>query len=519
MIGSLTELRDATASLLAQLEPRTMTPDEAASATELLAETGRAIAGSKALCAARASESTVWKQAGDRSAAHWLARLDGSSVARGGICLDAAKAAAENSRLGDAIRSGNVSLDAAGEIASVGRYAPSQVEPMLDMSADCSLAELRNRAREIRARSRGPREAEARDRARRARYARRQADGDGAARLVLGSSVEDIALLEAAAQPYREAAFELARQEGRHEPAEALAFDAYALALRSALAEAAPESEEQTLEPAEPGATPIHHDHNDDRPLALPHSAPSRVWVCDHSALSRGFGVVDERCELSGVGPVPVASVVEILDSGAAIGVVTTSASGSVQRVARIARAPGTSPGHRLRNYRRRGSRRFAPPLWLNDEVIIHVPETSIPSSIEDCDRFQRAVVDRGVDVAELIHHGRQATAAQRLALTFRDPTCRVKGCTATAHLEIDHQIEWARTRHTTLTELGRLCTFHHRLRSRYGYELEPGPGKRRLLPPERIKLRNDSDAEAHQGEPASINKTDGEREHVPLAA
>ena len=68
--------------------------------------------------------------------------------------------------------------------------------------------------------------------------------------------------------------------------------------------------------------------------------------------------------------------------------------------------------------------------------------------------------------------------------MEFHDPQCPVLGCSSTVRLEKDHNTDWALTRKTRADDANRLCHYHHRLKSRHGYRLEPGTGKRRLLPP-----------------------------------
>jgi hypothetical protein len=61
---------------------------------------------------------------------------------------------------------------------------------------------------------------------------------------------------------------------------------------------------------------------------------------------------------------------------------------------------------------------------------------------------------------------------------------CSVLGCPNTHRLELDHTLDWATTHHTRLAELDWLCPPHHKQKTHDGYTLEPGRGKRPLLPP-----------------------------------
>jgi hypothetical protein len=95
-----------------------------------------------------------------------------------------------------------------------------------------------------------------------------------------------------------------------------------------------------------------------------------------------------------------------------------------------------------------------------------------------------KLVITRGVDVLNVTHLGRGPTAAQRAALLWTNPTCSVQGCHR-ARIESDHREPWAETRHTRLDELDPLCVFHHDLKTRVGWALVPGKGKRAFVPPD----------------------------------
>jgi hypothetical protein len=95
-----------------------------------------------------------------------------------------------------------------------------------------------------------------------------------------------------------------------------------------------------------------------------------------------------------------------------------------------------------------------------------------------------KLVITDGVDVRNVTHLGRGPTAAHRAALLWMNPTCSVQGCPR-SRLEWDHREPWAQTRHTRLDELDGLCAFHHDLKTRCGYALIPGSGKRAFVPPD----------------------------------
>ncbi|MGH8774753.1 MAG: DUF222 domain-containing protein [Jiangellaceae bacterium] len=99
-------------------------------------------------------------------------------------------------------------------------------------------------------------------------------------------------------------------------------------------------------------------------------------------------------------------------------------------------------------------------------------------------DAVLKLVITRGVDVCNVTHLGRGPTAAQRVALAWTRPGCTVEGCVRT-RVEFDHRMDWKDTRHTRLDELDPLCAYHHDLKTRLGWALVPGHGKRLFVPPD----------------------------------
>jgi hypothetical protein len=100
---------------------------------------------------------------------------------------------------------------------------------------------------------------------------------------------------------------------------------------------------------------------------------------------------------------------------------------------------------------------------------------------------FLTLLVTKGKDVHTVAHLGRQFTEHQKTALEWRDPECVVKGCHNTVRLERDHREDWADTHTTRVWAADRMCHHHHLLKTQ-GWRLEPGDGKRRILPPARIE-------------------------------
>jgi hypothetical protein len=113
---------------------------------------------------------------------------------------------------------------------------------------------------------------------------------------------------------------------------------------------------------------------------------------------------------------------------------------------------------------------------------------------------FLAIVLTKGTDVLNVTHLGRAPTAFQQTALEWAQPECEVLGCCRTSRLERDHRLDWADTKHTRLDELEHLCHHHHALKTRLGWQLEPGVGKRRMVAPNRPGARERVTASVRSG-------------------
>ena len=72
-------------------------------------------------------------------------------------------------------------------------------------------------------------------------------------------------------------------------------------------------------------------------------------------------------------------------------------------------------------------------------------------------DAILKVVITKGVDVMNVTHLGRSATAAQRIALLWSKPKCANQACSS-RFVQLDHREPWAKTKHTKLDELDPLC-------------------------------------------------------------
>jgi hypothetical protein len=135
--------------------------------------------------------------------------------------------------------------------------------------------------------------------------------------------------------------------------------------------------------------------------------------VVDSAALARGHTNSGERCEISGIGAVPVTTARALLDD-AAVTVMTRDG---------------------------------------DDITSVSRPTRTIPAKL-------------------------------RKALEARYPRCGVPTCANDQFLEIDHVVPIADRGRTELTNLWRLCSHHHRLKTYAGWKVVGQNGDRDLVPP-----------------------------------
>jgi 5-methylcytosine-specific restriction endonuclease McrA len=88
-------------------------------------------------------------------------------------------------------------------------------------------------------------------------------------------------------------------------------------------------------------------------------------------------------------------------------------------------------------------------------------------------DSFLQVLVTDGVDVTTVARAGRTIPAALRRALEERDTVCVVPGCDARDRLEIDHLVPYVDGGEASLSNLARLCHWHHYLKTHHGHRLE----------------------------------------------
>jgi len=71
------------------------------------------------------------------------------------------------------------------------------------------------------------------------------------------------------------------------------------------------------------------------------------------------------------------------------------------------------------------------------------------------------------------------------MAMLWLHPRCTRADCGRTGRLQVDHRVEWHKIKVTELANLDFLCDHDHDLKTRHGWALIDGTGKRPMVPPD----------------------------------
>lgn len=404
LIDVIRRFGEQLAPLLVDLDPATLHPSDAAALVSDVVAVERRLAGLRLACAARATESGAVAASGSRSAEHWYAEQAGVGLPTARRSLQTSRRLQDLQRIREQAMAGalsEVQVDRVADAASANPRSEGALLQAAERSGLRGLAAVCDRAK-----------AEVRDEhaeeqrlaaVHRRRFLRHSRTADGAFRLEVHTTPDAGARVMAAIDRRAGALFHVARRQGRREPHHAYQVDALVELVAGAVTGA------RSSEPAHPADGT---NAADERGPATGQQARATVpvasitFLVDAEAFRRGCLGPGERCELAGVGSVPLSMV-----------------------------------------------------------------ERYVGASRVDL------VVSRGVDVASVVSLGRAIPRTLRLALQVRDATCVVPGCDVSSPLEIDHIVPFARGGPTRLSNLCRLCSHHHDLKTYRGWTIRGSPG------------------------------------------
>jgi hypothetical protein len=422
MYERLVEVRGQLAELVTAVDPDAVS---GSTARELWAEFDRIErlgAAGKTLLARRVAATHRADRSGSRTAAEELARKAGTTAGTAKDAVDTSHRLADQPELDQAVRRGEVSPVQAALVSAAAAADPSAGQRLVELAPRVSVAELRAECARVTAAADPDPEATNR-RIHAQRRLRHYRDGEGGWNLSARGTAHAGAAFVTVLNAITDTLFTAARRAGRNEPVEAYAFDA--------LMTMADHTAESTT------------------------TADPKAWGGAGSAGRAG-------------------------DPGIASAAGGESGSGCATRP-----RPSTSPRYlgllrvdvaALRRGRVQGGE------LCELAGVGPIPVSGAKELLGEA--IVKLVITDGVDVLNVTHLGRGPTAAQRAGLLWMNPSCSVDGCHRT-RVEWDHREPWAQTRHTRLDGLDPLCSFHHDLKTRFGWALVPGKGNRAFVPPD----------------------------------
>ncbi len=319
-------------SLVYELDPLQVSARDCMELVELFSTMEHLASAQVALCARRVAEAErLWRSKGHRSAAHWLAMVTGMTVGQAVALLRTAEAVQEAPQTTESLLAGELSTQQALPAAEAERVDADAAGELIEKAkgGSASVKDLQEESTRIVAAASGESDAQKAERIRRKRSLRvgTNPDGSGWGRwssLPAADQARLVALLEQQASQI----FTEARAAGVRE-----SHDAYMADALTALAEHAAGSPGAARDdgPAEEG---------DGGAVEATRWDFTKVIVrVDASALERGELARGEVCEIAGHGPVPVATVREMIAGGAFVAALSTKGT-EIDRVVHLGRRP-----------------------------------------------------------------------------------------------------------------------------------------------------------------------------------
>lgn len=283
----LAELRRSMQAYATRFDADLISAQDAARAVEDAAAIKNMAATVEALAAARVAETELWKNEGDRSPAHRLARTTGTSVGAAREALESARRLRELPGTEAAARRGELSAQQVAVIADAASADPDAEARLLERSRATGYGELRDEC--ARAKANACDIEARRRRIHDQRYLRVFTDTEGAANLHMRDNPEVVAGIMASLEPIRDDLFDAARKIDRREPIEAYAADALVQLARRADGTSSAEGKRSRR--------------------------AKMLFRIDLLGLLRDHPAGDDVCELAGFGPIAPSAIRDLLDT------------------------------------------------------------------------------------------------------------------------------------------------------------------------------------------------------------
>jgi hypothetical protein len=275
MFDSVVDVLGRLRPVVGELDVEALEPEAAADLVGLAVEIEQLGAALRVLATRAVGRGDRWRREGFRSAAAWMAAQAGTAVRPAIATMEMAGLLDGLPAVAAAFRAGRLSEAQAKEIVDAAAEIPDAEQQLVDAAEKLSLVELREECRRVKA-SVIIDEDDRLRRIRKGRYLRSWLDQDGAVRLSARLAPDEGARLVAEVDARRDDIIVDALRGRWYENPEAHRADALVDLARTARGGDATD------------------------PEAMVH-----VWI-DYQALMRGHTMAGERCEIPGLGPIPV---------------------------------------------------------------------------------------------------------------------------------------------------------------------------------------------------------------------
>jgi hypothetical protein len=317
-VAEITAQREAIAGLVRDYDEDCLTPRDCGSVVADTTAMINMLEGVRARAAAKLAGSSLATESGAPDAATDLAARLGTSKGAATKVLDTGARLRLQPVLNEAVTAGTVSLDQAALISDAAAANPARERDLVATAGRDSLKGLKDACDRAKAAA-DPDPAATADRVHRERRFRMWTDGDVAK--VFGQCTKaQILAIRAAIDTKTDQLFAAARAEGRREPREAYAMDAFEAICTEWL-------------------NGSRGDH-DESPESSPNGKCPQVTMivrADYTALVRGRPVDGEICEIDGLGPIDVPTARNLLGEALLYLVITKGT--AVHRVVNLKRS------------------------------------------------------------------------------------------------------------------------------------------------------------------------------------
>ncbi len=523
-VAEIAVLRDRLCDVAARFETDSLYPHDAMNVVGVLRSIINTASALEASAAERVAQGRAWERGGARRPEDWLAGATGTSPGEAREAIDTARRRKTQSALDAASKQGEVSPRQAAAVGKAAEANPAKEAELVGKAKakKGTLRDLREECARVTAEAESDPDG-AHRRRREGRHLRKRRCDDGSTEVIHHSTADETAEIWASCEAVANRLFLEERRRGVRRPHGQRMADALVILMRIARGELDPRAAEQSTtadaRSRRPGRTAGGGLRSRPTPPAMAntlHGSPERVtflgltWCRDrrhrrcHShrrplrcgPTARGA----ERARQRLAAAHPPDPVPEFRPPPSAPGrapdpdeprspLLPTGADPPEPDLAEVAGA-ALGRGLDTKILIRIDHAALVRGRTDHDEVceiagVGPVPVSHVRGLIETGDPFIATLVTKGIDVTTVAHAGRRANAVQSTALDWAQPGCSNETCDLTVGLQVDHRHDYAHTRTTFLPWLDRLCSADHDRKTRLGWALVDGTGRRAFVAPD----------------------------------